>query len=163
AALAKTELGGTAQLHLAVVSEGTNRRLTLDGQLDTRGRTVPARLLGRARLALSATLNGADVDASRLQLHGAAIDADLDGHLRKGGLGYRLALDLKDLSRLAATVRGTLALRGSVNGPLDNAVLSAGGNAVLATQGFARQRVTIDLKASGLPALREASLAMDGR
>ena len=34
---------------------------------------------------------------------------------------------------------------------------------MLATKGFARQRVTIELKANGLPALSNASLAMGGR
>jgi translocation and assembly module TamB len=59
-------------------------------------------------------------------------------------------------------LQGALTLRGDVHGPMGNASLAASGSAALATKGFARQRIAIDLKANGLPALRDARLAMDG-
>jgi translocation and assembly module TamB len=164
AALGKVELPGKANLHITATQAGRQMTLALDGKLDTEGNALPARLLGRsAGIALNAALTGADITQSRLQLHGAALTADLQGNLRKSVLNYRLALEMSDLSRLTKTLQGTLSLRGSLNGPSQKAALSVSGSTVLATKGFARQRVNIELQAANLPALRDARLALDGR
>jgi translocation and assembly module TamB len=124
---------------------------------------VVARLLGRAAsLDFEAVVEGADIVRSAIRLRGAALDTEVAGNFRKGVLNYRLALDMADLSRLLPALQGTLALRGSANGPLERAVLSAGGDAQLATRGFARQKIAIDLKATGLPP-RAGNLSLTGR
>ncbi|HEX4269844.1 MAG TPA: translocation/assembly module TamB domain-containing protein [Rhizomicrobium sp.] len=163
AALAGTTMGGNADFHLQVKKDGTQIQTGLDGQLDARGQALPARLLGKARLAATAVFDGTDLTASHVQLQGGALNADIQGDLRSKKLNYRFAIDLRDLSRLAAAVHGTLSLHGTANGPVDNAALSASGDAVLATQGFARQRVAIEAKADGLPKLGNALLTLDGR
>jgi len=164
AALEEIDLRGSAGLHAAIAQAGPRMTVALNGTIDAQGTAMAARLLGRkATLDLNAVLQGADLGQSRVRLHGAAIATDVEGSLRKGVLNYRLALDMADLSRLAPMLRGSLALRGSVNGPLGDAALTASGAASLATRGFARQRVAIDLQASGLPAPRDARLMMNGR
>jgi translocation and assembly module TamB len=164
AALKQIDMRGAAGLHVSVADDGKRLHLALNGKLDTQGTAIPARLLGRkATLDMDATLEGADLTQSHMQLNGAAIASDVSGSLRKGVLNYRLALDVSDLSRLAAALQGTLRLRGNVNGPLGKEDLSASGSASLATQGFARQRVNIALQATGLANLQEAKLNLDGR
>src|ERR1700761_6399979 len=156
-------MGGNADFHLQGKKDGTQIQIALDGVVNTKGQAIPARLLGKARLAATAVFDGADLTASHVQLQGVALNAEAQGDLRSKKLNYRFALDLRDLSRLAATVRGTLSLHGTANGLVDNAALSASGDAVLAPQGFARQRVTIETKADGLPKLGNALLTLDGR
>ncbi len=164
AAPEKVDMRGSAGLHIAVVQADARMTVALDGKLDIQGTAIPARLLGRnATVAMQAVLEGGDLSQSRIRLQGAAIATDVEGSLRKGVLNYRLALDLKDLSRLTDSLQGTLSLHGDVHGPLKNAALSAGGAAVLATKGFARQRISIALQAQGLPAPRQAELTLDGR
>ena len=163
AALQGVGLRGSATARLSLAQAGHQLKLTLNGTMDTQGATVIARLLGRAaKLDFAAVVEGADIAASSIRLHGAAIDSEVDGNFRKGVLNYRLALDMSDLSRLLPALRGTLALRGSASGPLARAALSAGGDAQLATKGFARQKVAIDLKATGLPP-RDGKLSLTGR
>jgi translocation and assembly module TamB len=163
AALEKIDMHGTAGVHIAVAQAAKQMTIALNGKMDAQGTAIPARLLGRnATLNLSATLEGADLTQSRVQLRGEAIATDVEGSLRKGVLNYRLKLDLTDLSRLASTLQGTLSLNGTANGAMGSAALSVSGPAVLATKGFARQRVNIELQAVGLPALRDARLTMDG-
>jgi translocation and assembly module TamB len=160
--LAYGTLNGTAALHVSLTKD-TSTEIALTGQVNTAGASVPARLLGKAALDLTATVDRNDIVASHLRLRGAVLSAEMQGTLRNNQLNCRLAVGLKDLSRLAATVQGSLALNGTVTGPLQDAALSAGGSAILATRGFPRQRVNIDLKANGLPSLRDARLSLDGR
>jgi translocation and assembly module TamB len=160
--LAYGTLDGSAALHLSL-TKNTRMEIAVTGQVNTVGASVPARLLGKAALDLTATVDGNNLVASRLRLRGATLSTEMAGTLRNEKLNYRVALELKDLSRLAATVQGSLTLNGTATGPLQDAALSAGGSAILATRGFARQRVNIDLKANGLPSLRDARLSLDGR
>ena len=164
AALKQIDMRGTAGLHIRLAQDDKRLRVTVNGKIDSQGTAVPARFLGRkATLDLDATLEGADLVASRMQLNGARIASDVSGSLRKGVLNYRLALDLSDLSQLTKQIRGSLRLRGDVRGPLGKEELSASGSASLATPGFARQRVNITVQAAGLSALQEAKLSMEGR
>ncbi|HVV26512.1 MAG TPA: translocation/assembly module TamB domain-containing protein [Rhizomicrobium sp.] len=164
AALGNLDMGGTASAHVTARRSGTQTEVALKSTFDTQGPAVPARLLGRkAVLDLDAALDGNDVARSRLHVTGAAITADVSGSLQKNILNYRLALDLSDLSRVAGTLLGTLRLRGNVNGPIHDAAVSASGTASLATKGFSRQAINIELQAEGLPSLRTARLDTAGR
>jgi translocation and assembly module TamB len=163
AALASTALDGNATFQLQFRKEKARIQATLDGQLNTKGDAIAARLLGNARLAATAAVDGADLTASHVRLRGAAVNAEMEGDLRQQKLNFRFELDLRDLSRLAENVQGSLVLHGTTSGPIDNSALSAAGDAVLATRGFARQRVNMVLKAEGLPRLGNAALTLDGR
>ncbi|HYS45053.1 MAG TPA: hypothetical protein VEM35_01365, partial [Rhizomicrobium sp.] len=158
------DMSGAAALAINVGLAGTKTRIALQGKIDAQGAAVPARLLGRdARLDVGATLENGDIIDSQLRLRGAGIAADLNGTLHKKVLGYRLALNLTDLSRLSETLQGSLALRGSVAGPVNTAAVSANGSAQMATKGFARQQLTIGLEAAGFPVPQRARLTMAGR
>ncbi len=163
ASLQSIDLSGGAGLAINLVQNGDQTRLALDGRMETGGSAMAARLLGRAAsLKLDAMVQGSDIIQSSIALRGAAVTAGMEGTLRKGVLGYRLSLDLSDVSRLTKSLQGTLALRGNANGPLATVSLSASGAAVLATHGFARQRIAIDLAAEGLPSPENARLGMVG-
>ncbi|HKB95510.1 MAG TPA: translocation/assembly module TamB domain-containing protein, partial [Rhizomicrobium sp.] len=164
AALEKIDMGGNAGLHITLAQAGQQVTVALNGKLNMQGAAMPARLLGRnATLSMNTVVEGNDLIQSRVQLHGAAITTDVEGSLRKNVLNYRLVLDISDLSRMMNTLQGTLSLRGTANGQMGQAKLSVSGRTSLATKGFARQRVNIDLQAEGLPGLRAGRLTMDGR
>jgi translocation and assembly module TamB len=163
AALANMTVAGNATFRLELKKEDSHIQAALDGQLNTQGDAIAARLLGNAGLAANATMEGADLTASKVRLRGAAINAEMEGDLRQQKLNYRFELDLRDLSRLAKNIQGSLVLHGTASGPIDNSALSAAGDAVLATRGFARQRVNVAFKAEGLPRLGNAALTLDGR
>jgi translocation and assembly module TamB len=163
AALENVQMAGRAQLHVTLRQAGARLTLAANGQLDANGAALPARLLGRdARLTLTAQLEGADIPSSQVSLAGAGVQADINGVLRKGEMDYRLALRLTNLSLLAKELQGGLSLAGTVRGAMGKAVLAAQGSATLATTGFERRRVTIRLRADGLPALAAGSLNIGG-
>lgn len=162
-ALAGTALAGDATLHATFGRQDSRMTMALNGALRMTGANLPARLLGRSNITLTAALENSDVTASHLTLEGAAAKADIEGTLRRKRLNYTLALDLTDLSRLAGTLQGSLALKGTANGPSDRIEVAANGDALMASRGFARQRLAIELKAAGLPALSQATLAVGGR
>ncbi len=161
--VAQTPLAGNGSLHAVLDKRDTRMQVALDGALRLTGANLAAKLLGNAQLALTGTMDGDDITASHITLNGSALKADLEGALRARRLNYTLALDLTDLSRLAGELQGTLTLKGTAAGPTDKVELAATGSALMATKGFARQRVAIELKAAGLPALSSGSLAMGGR
>ncbi len=163
AALAKADLAGQASLHATLRQQDARLQVALDGRLDTRGKAMLARMLGKTRLTMTALVDGADMEQSHIQLQAAGFSADVSGSLRRSVLDYRLALNLRDLSRLVKTVPGSLSLQGRVHGPMGEASLSADGAALLTMPGFGRQRVAISLKANGLPELKNATLALNGR
>ena len=157
------DMSGTAAMRIAASLAGTKTRIALQGKIDAQGAAMPARLLGRnAQFDFTTSLENSDILESQLRLRGAGIAAEINGTARKGVLGFRLALDLTDLSRLSGMLQGSLALRGSAAGPMKTARMSAHGTAQVATKGFARQQVAIDLEASGLPTPQSARLTMNG-
>ena len=150
-------------MHVVLDRRDARMQIALDGSLRLTGSDLAAKLLGNTRLAITGIMDGADITASQITLDGSAMKANLEGTLKSKRLNYTFALDLTDLSRLAGTLQGTLALKGNAAGPTDKAELTATGSAVMATKGFARQRVAIELKAAGLPALSSGSITMGGR
>jgi len=164
AALEKTDLQGSASFHVALSQNRSKTQIALSGRMAARGTALLARMLGsKARLAMNATLDGSDLTQSQVQMEGAGFAAEAQGSFRKGDLRYHLALNLPDVSRLAPALNGTLALTGDLRGPLGKAAFTADGSAVMATRGFARQRIAITLAADDLPALRGARLALEGQ
>ncbi len=164
AALEKVDLQGSAAFHLTLQQQATKARIALDGKLDARGTALLARILGqKASLALNATLDGADVIQSRVQMQGAGFASDVKGTFRKGFMRYRLSLHLPDLSRLARTLSGTAELTGTVTGAMGKALLTGSGSASMATKGFAPERIAIRLEARDLPSFTHARLTADGR
>lgn len=163
AALQNAELGGSAQFQIDAAQNGSAASLAVDGRMRTTGSSAIARLLGQnATLTLRAATDGADITQSHILLQGAGVRSETTGTFRNKSLNYAVALALPDLSRLAPALTGSLSLSGIANGPLDTASLHLSGKADMASRGFARQTVGIDIQATGLTKLSSAQLRASG-
>jgi translocation and assembly module TamB len=152
---------GNAALAADFRRTAADMQVNADGRIAARGASVPARLLGNAKLSADVTMNASGLTL-RATLAGAALKADVHG---TSGTSQSFVADLalSDLSRLAPTLVGTLNLRANLAGPAGNGTLSLEGSARAATKGMARQAVTFTAEASGLPDLRSARLRASGR
>ena len=71
---------------------------------------------------------------------------------------------LSDLSRLSAYVLvGTAQIRGTVAGIPAQALIDLNGDADMASRGFARQRIVLQARATGLPSPTKARVTADGK
>lgn len=164
AALAGTDLTGSARLKASVARNGEQFVIDLDGGIAANGATLVARMLGRdATLKFHSLVSGSDVMDSRVRLYGAGFDANVEGGFRAGRLEYRVSTTLSDLSRLSPVLTGTADIRGTVAGIPAQALLDLSGSADMASRGFARQRITLRARATGLPNPANARITADGR
>jgi translocation and assembly module TamB len=137
-------------------------RLKADGRITARGTSVPARLLGNAKLLADATMDSTGL-AVQASLTAAALKADVHGNSTGVRQSFSAEIALSDLSRLAPTLIGSLNLRANLSGPPDNGKLTVDGRALAATKGMAKQNVTLSMEASGLPNLKTARIRASGR
>lgn len=156
-------LAGPADLTVSAVRNGAQTTLAMNGELRASGPSLAAKMLGHATVTGQATLNGSDISGSQLTLDGAGLALRVTGALRADRLDYRVALDMKDLSRLTAALAGHASLSGRISGPAAKALVEASGTADLARKGSAPQRMNIRLRALGLPEPVSASFKADGR
>ncbi len=164
AALAGTDLKGSAKLKVAASRSGRQITLDLDGGIAADGASVVARMLGRdATLKFHTLVSGGDVMDSRLRLRGAGFDTNVEGGLRAGRMEYRISAALSDLSRLTPVLIGTAQFRGTVAGIPAQALVDLSGDADMASRGFARQRITLRARATGLPNPKNARVTADGK
>lgn len=163
AALAGADLKGSARLKVSFTRSGPQFTLDLDGGIAADGTSVVARMLGRnATLKFHTLMTGNDVMDSRMRLNGAGFDANVEGGFRAGRLEYRVSTALSDLSRLSPVLIGTADIRGTVAGIPAQALLDLSGSADMASRGFARQRITLRARATGLPNPANARITADG-
>lgn len=164
AALAGADLTGSARLKASVIRSGQQLTLDLDGGIAADGASVVARMLGRdATLKFHSLVAGADVMDSRMRLHGAGFDANIEGGFRAGRLEYRVSTALSDLARLSPVLTGTAEIHGTVAGLPAQALLDLSGSADMASRGFSRQRIGLRARATGLPNPANARITADGR
>ena len=164
AALAGTQMKGTARLDVHATQNNDRTTLALDADLKTQGAALVARMLGpHATLSLRATVAGSDVETSSVKLRGAGISGDLTGSFRGQSLNYDVAFGLPDVSRLADTLNGNLSLQGHVSGPLETAHTQMSGSGNLASRGFARQHIGLNLRVDGLLNPSAAHVRMNGQ
>ncbi len=149
-AIAGSDMTGSAALTINA-SRGERTVIALDGGATVRGSSLLARMLGDTALSAHMVMAGADIVQSNLTLDGAGLQSRIGGDRRGGRLDYRVSLALKDLSRLTPGLSGQASLSGRVTGPAGKALVEASGHADMASKGFARQRVAIDLHSVGLP------------
>jgi translocation and assembly module TamB len=164
AILAGTDLAGRARLKASVARSGQQFTIDLDGGIAADGASVVARMLGRdATLKFHSLVAGADVMDSNVRLHGAGFDAHIEGGFRAGRLEYRVSTALSDLARLSPVLIGTAEIHGTVAGIPAQALLDLSGSADMASRGFARQRIALRARATGLPNPANARITADGR
>ncbi|MDR3528787.1 MAG: translocation/assembly module TamB domain-containing protein [Rhizomicrobium sp.] len=153
---------GNASATLDFARNATGLDLTAKGTVSVTGTSAIAKLLGKTVLEATAHLGAEGALALRTNLKGAAIRAEISGSQRNGRRDFTGDVGITDLSRLSATIAGSFSLRGSLQGPVDNAKLTLNGTAAAATKGMARQTITIAAEASGLPKLKAATLRLAG-
>lgn len=152
---------GSASVAADFRRTATNTEVKADGSIRARGDSVPARLLGNAKLSAEVTADDTGMTL-KATLAAAAVKADVRG--TSGARQYFAAdVALSDLSRLAPTLIGTLNLRASVTGPADNGVLTVDGSALAATKGMKKQNVAFNIQANGLPDVKSARVRASGR
>lgn len=145
------DIAGSATGALKATYEGGKTSLDLQGDVQTQGPSLPARLLGHTALKAHAVLSGNDIQESQVSLDGTGLAARIDGSLRGGRLDYRSSVTLKDIARLTSAVRGEAMLSGRITGPVQQAIIDASGRADLGAKGGKLERMTITLHAAGLP------------
>lgn len=164
ATLAGTDLAGSARLKASIARSGQQFTIDLDGGIAADGASVMARMLGRdATLRFHSLVSGADVMDSKVRMHGAGFDANIEGGFRAGRLEYRVSTALSDLARLSPILTGTAEIHGTVAGIPAQALLDLSGSADMASRGFSRQRIALRARATGLPNPVNARITADGR
>lgn len=164
AALAGTEMGGSARLDIHAHQSKGVMTLALDARLKAEGTALIARMLGsHATLSMRANVTGSDVARSSVTLRGSGISSDLSGSFRRQSLDYTVALGLPDVSRLASTLNGNLSLSGHIRGPLQTAHTQMSGSGNMASRGFARQHIGLSVQADGLLNPSSARIRLDGQ
>ncbi len=162
APLSGVKTPGSAVVALDFIRNATGVDLTAKGTLAAKGETTIAKLLGKTVVDATARLGAEGALSLHTSLKGAAIKAEIAGSQRGGRRDFTGDVSITDLSRLSATLAGSLSLRGSLQGPTDNAKLTVNGTASAATKGMARQTITIAAEAAGLPKLKAATLRLSG-
>jgi translocation and assembly module TamB len=164
AALAGTDLKGSARLKVTAARNGQQIALDLDGGIAADGSSPVARMLGRdATLTFHTMVSGSDIMDSKVRLHGAGFDTNVEGGFRAGRMEYRVNAALTDLSRLTPVLNGTAQIRGTVAGIPAQALIDLSGNADMASRGFPRQRIALRARATGLPNPVNARITADGK
>jgi translocation and assembly module TamB len=164
AALAGADLKGSARLTATATRSGQQIALDLDGGIAADGASLVARMLGRdATLKFHTQASGGDILDSRVRLHGAGFDTNVEGGYRAGRMEYRVNAALSDLSRLAPALIGTAQIRGTVAGIPAQALVDLSGDANMASRGFPRQRIALRARATGLPNPANGRITADGR
>ncbi len=164
AALAGTDLKGSARLKVTAARSGQQITLDFDGGIAADGASVVARMLGRdATLSFHTMVSGSDMVDSKVHLRGAGFDTNVQGGFRAGRMEYRISAALSDLSRLTPALIGTAQIRGTVAGIPAQALIDLSGDADMASRGFARQRIALRARAIGLPNPANARVTADGK
>jgi autotransporter translocation and assembly factor TamB len=162
ATLTGLKIDGSATLTAEFHRTKTDTTVKADGLIAARGNTAPARLLGDAKLAATATMTatGLTLQAS---LDAAAVKGSVHGTSTVARQSFAGEISISDLSRLTPTLIGTLNLRASLTGPQASGKLTVEGTALAATKGMAKQGVTLSAEASGLPNVKAAHIRASGR
>ena len=163
AALASENVRGDARLKFTLAQAAGAMAVTGDGKLRMEGASLVTRLLGgTSTIGFAAKIHGTDVTDSRLAIESAGLRTEAKGEFVGRRLNYAAQVSFLDLSRFAKTLSGSLALSVNVNGPFETAIISASGDADMASRGFARQHIAIGLQATGLPRPASARFHANG-
>jgi translocation and assembly module TamB len=165
AAEAGIDAQGRADLHAIITvreplsSVAVNGTVRLDG-----GSSALVRLLGRdSRFAALISAKSGDLAIDRATLDSTGASASAAGKWQDGNWDVSWKAALKDLSRLAATLTGRVALQGRVSGRNGLLAVIADGNAAVATRGFASGPVHIALRTQGLPQKPSGTIDVAGK
>ena len=172
AALDHEPVGGRMTLGGDVAESGSSTRLDVRGAGDLSGTGSAARLLGNdPHLHLIATLTSAAVQVERLDLTGRGLAVSAAGTAERSGPGASSAVrsvhltgwaSLPDLALICPRAAGSLAIRGTVRGPLTSLTAHVRAQSRLALYGSRPGNVQVALEARGLPSAASAALSASG-
>lgn len=163
AALNGLQLSGSGKLSLKFDRQDDDSKLQVAGTLGLGGDSDWARLLGEsAKFDLSMIGKGEDITLSGLQLDGKALSLSAHGELESGNADFGWQAQLDDVSALAETSSGKLAIQGSLTGALDDFTLEAKLNGDLAGQGYPGGPINANLHLQHLPHAADGRINLAG-
>jgi translocation and assembly module TamB len=140
-------------------SVAVNGALRLDG-----GSSGPVQVLGtEARVAGLITMRSGDMDIDQAALESAGASAMVTGKWRNGKWDVSWSAALKDLRRLFATLKGRIAMQGTVSGSDRGIAVTASGNGAVATKGYDSGPLRIALRVQGLPLAPSGIVDISGK
>ena len=137
--------------------------VSLVGQLSAKGKSALPRLLGRAKIDATASMDAEQTLSIKASVVGAAINAKLSGGTSSGSNDYQADLTVSDLSRAVPALIGSLSAHAWLDGRPDDMRLTLDAKGTAGTKGFAKEPIVITAKATGLPKLRSAEVHANGR
>ncbi len=159
------DVTGRGHVNAIVTSKPPETVLALNGSLRVdSGSSVISRLLERdTQFAALAGIRQGIIQVDSFKLESGAATASANGILRGSDCNLSWMLALKDVSRLVSTLRGELALKGTLTGPSGGRKLAATGSGSVAARGFASGPLRLALRAGGLPDTPQGSLDVSGK
>lgn len=144
---------------------GDDVRVDANGAVNATGGEGPLpRLIGsNARLAVSATISGANIAISEARVDGAAATSRVSGRVRDGDIELDWNLGLNDLSLLTPWVIGDLTARGRARGPWQTAGVEATATGNIGTPDIEKQQIDLSLNATGFPRPESGTFSVQGR
>lgn len=158
------QLDGHGMLTLKAERQADNSNLQIAGVLGVSGGSRWAKLLGdAARLDLSLAVKEEDMTLSRLQLDGKALSLLANGELEDGNADFEWQAQFDDVSAIADTASGKLAIQGSLNGERDDLTLEAKLNGNLTSEGYSGGPIDANLQLQHLPDKPDGRMELSGK
>jgi translocation and assembly module TamB len=154
AAAAGLDLTGHARVEarMAATADG-GTALALEGRFGLGDGSLPAKeLIGEdATLAATIVLRDEDITLERAAIDGKALHLALNGTDRAGVLDAAWTAAMSDLAVLRSGIAGTLSMKGSLQGAVDDLAVAAEATGDLSFVGRPKSPLSASLHARGLP------------
>jgi translocation and assembly module TamB len=152
----------TIEVHAAVGD--TTSRFDLSGTVAlSAGETpLPALIGQQGRFSAAITTSGEGFAIEQAHIDGAAAHASISGSHRNGGEDFAWQASIANLSLLSAQLSGQASGQGTLRGRDDSFALAATLQGEVASPGFPRGPVQIELQLDGLPGAPSGSIEATG-
>jgi translocation and assembly module TamB len=156
---------GRAEVNATVTVRAPASSIAVNGSVHfAAGSSTLVRLIGSdARFAGQVTAKDGAVTIDEAAVEATGASANASGTWSDGSWDLRWSAALNDLSRLASTLNGRVALRGNVRGRSGMMAVNADGGGDVATKGFASGPLRIALRAQGLPLAPSGTIDVSGK
>ncbi len=163
--LAGLDLAGTAKMSASIAVKNGKTSAVSDGLLNVTGgdETLTKIIGGKVKLGFAGVFRKGDVLLERASLDDAFARLDAKGGLESGSLRIDWTGALRDLSRVASTLSGSLDVRGHVKGATSRFEVTVAGDGRIAGGAYAKGPVHIAARIGGLPDAPQGSVNIDGR
>ncbi|HVC52070.1 MAG TPA: translocation/assembly module TamB domain-containing protein [Stellaceae bacterium] len=165
AAVAGLNVEGRAALTAHFARRGTALHVGVTGAVGvTGGMPAATALLGdNATLALSGALDRGHVTLDALHLDGRSVQVSATGSNKAGVVAVDWQAALSDLAAIGPRVAGTVSAHGHLTGLPDDLALTAEADGLVSVAGSAKEKLTVSLRAQGLPAAPSGTITAQGR